>query len=150
MMRAFLAYLAAAVTTHVLATLSATQYALDELSRLDIEISVVTRLATTVHDIGGMALTFLPMTAVAFAIAFPVTSQIAKRIPRRRDGLYMLAGALAIVAIHVLMKWALGIWMILVARTLWGLVVQALAGAAGGLLFARLTLSPQIKQSTRP
>ena len=53
----------------------------------------------------------------------------------------MLAGAAALLAVHLGLKAAFDITPIAIARTGAGLAVQALCGACGGYLFARLTPS---------
>ena len=139
MMKVLLNYLTASLAAYALATVSATQYALAELERMGLEISLGTRLEVTLHDLAGMSPVMLTLVAVGFAIAFPVAAWLSRHMPSRRQLLFMLAGAVALLTIHLLIKWALDIWMILVARTSWGLLVQCLAGAAGGALFARMT-----------
>ena len=50
----------------------------------------------------------------------------------------MFAGAAALVCIHVTLNLALGLTPVAIARSPGGLLVQGLAGAAGGYVYTRL------------
>ena len=89
---------------------------------------------------------FAAITAVGFPIAFSVAALIIRQLRRKGvagPGLhhlgYVSAGAVAMVAALLTMQGLLEVMPVAGARTLGGLSAQALAGAAGGLLYARLT-----------
>lgn len=134
-------YLAAVVLTYLLASATATQAVVASLSGMGVEVGAATRLSMTLRDLAGMAGSLLPMVAAGLLVAFPVAALLGRRWPRRRTLLYVLAGAAAMLALHGTLKLVLGITPIAIARSAGGLAVQALAGAIGGWLFARL-LSP--------
>jgi hypothetical protein len=83
---------------------------------------------------------FLPMVAFGLLIAFMTTALIRRFIKRWALALYLLAGATAVLCIHLGLQGAFSIVPIAVARTAGGLVSQAVAGAAGGALYFWLSL----------
>lgn len=52
--------------------------------------------------------------------------------------LFAAAGAATLVAVHLVLKASFGITPIAIARSLTGLASQAVAGAAGGWVYATL------------
>lgn len=132
------AYLLAVLVAYVLATVSATQHVAGSLESMDVEVGAGTRLAMIGHDLIGMTSSFLPLVALGLLIAFLVAALIVRRAQGLRLLLYPLAGAVAVVCVHLALKAAFGITAVAAARTLGGLAMQALAGAVGGYVFARL------------
>lgn len=135
-------YLSAVAVAYGLASIAATQSVISNLSSMGVDVQFAERIGMTLSDIGGMAGLFLPMVAFGLLIAFMVTALICRYWGRRRALLYILAGAVALVGIHVALKLAFGITPIAVARTTSGLLTQALAGAAGGLVYVLLSRTP--------
>ena len=131
-------YLAAVLTAYLLASATATQHVVASLSSMGVAIAAGDRLAMTLHDFSGMAVSLLPMVAFGLLAAFLVTALLCLWLGRWRTPLYVLAGATALTAIHVLMNQAFGLTPVAIARTGGGLLVQALAGAAGGYVYVRL------------
>ncbi len=76
---------------------------------------------------------------VAFFIGLPVAAGLTKLMPSHRLILFMLAGFVAIVALHLIMKTVLGLSGIAATRTLIGLLAQGVAGAIGVYLYCRLS-----------
>ena len=68
----------------------------------------------------------------ASCITFLVTAMLVRRLPGWRRLLFPLAGAVAMVALHLTLKAAFDITPIAAARSGTGLLLQALAGAVGG------------------
>lgn len=134
------AYLVAAMVTYALAAIAATQSVIGSLGRMGVQINTGQRLSMTGHDLVGMAGLFLPLVAVALLIAFLLTALLVRRLPGGRRWLFPLAGAAAMLALHLAMKAAFGITPIAAARSTTGLLVQALAGAAGGYVLMRLAV----------
>ncbi|MCZ6640321.1 MAG: hypothetical protein O7F71_01985 [Gammaproteobacteria bacterium] len=141
MLRSIGGYLGAVVTAYILAAIASTQSVLAELTDMGVNIDVSTRFATIGHDLIGLLAIYLPIIAIAFIIAWPVTALIVKWLPRMRTIGYVLAGFAAIVGAHLVLKQLVDITGIAAARTTFGLIVQGLAGAAGGLIFVRLVPS---------
>ena len=136
MIRKLAAYLLAVIVAYTLASITATQSVIARLAELGVEVNFANRLSMTLQDIAGMAGMFLPMIAVAFLIAFMVTALLCRWLGRRPVALYVLAGAVALIAIHLTLNLAVGITPVAIARTMAGLLIQGLAGAVGAYLYA--------------
>ncbi len=140
--RTLLAWAAAVVTAYVLATLAATQSVIGRLDGMGIPISFAERLSMSAQDLLGMCGLYLPLITVALLLAWPVAGWLGRRSPERRPLLFMLAGATAILCIHLALNWSFDITLVAVARTPLGLLSQVLAGAAAGYLYTRLKQAP--------
>jgi hypothetical protein len=136
MIRKLGAYLLAIMVAYLLASITATQSVVARLGEMGIEVDLRERLGMTLHDIAGMAGMFLPMIAAGFLAAFLVTELLCRWLGKRPVALYVLAGAVALIAIHLTLKLAFGITPVAVARTMGGLFIQGLAGAVGGWFYA--------------
>lgn len=134
-------YLSAVAVAYVLASIAATQSVISSLSSMGVDIRFAERADMTLSDLGGMAGLFLPMVAFGLLIAFMITALICRYWNRTRTLLYILAGAAALVCIHLGLNLAFGITPIAVARTTGGLLTQALAGGIGGLVYVLLSRS---------
>ena len=137
-LRVLVSYAAAIVTAAVLACAAATQFMLAGLGNFGMQVTLSDRWSATLHDIVGMGPPYMMFLSVGFLIAFTVTAILLRWVPGSRSAWYSAAGAVAIVAILMMIKYSLGGTVVGAARTLFGLAVQALAGGAGGWLFARL------------
>ena len=132
------AYLAAVGVAYLLASITATWSVIASLARMGVEVALSDRLAMTLTDIAGMAPMFLPMVAFALLIAFMSAALLCRWLHRWRMPLYLLAGATALVCIHLGLHLAFGITPVAIARSDGGLLLQGAAGAVGG--FCYLTL----------
>jgi hypothetical protein len=132
-------YLAAVLLTYLLASIMATQSVVSSLSGMGVDISFSERADMTLRDIAGMAGMFLPMVAFGMLIAFMATALICRYWNRWRVPLYLIAGAIALVGIHLALNLAFGITPVAIARTPPGLLMQGAAGAAGGFAFVYLS-----------
>jgi hypothetical protein len=139
MLRALLAYVAAVLVAYVLAAIAATQHVMARLADMGVAVTLGDRLGTTLHDLASMAPTYLPILAIAFAIALPVAAGVIRLAPRWRWLGYPLAGGVAVLAIHVTLNQLFDITPVAAARTVLGLTVQVLGGAVGGWLFGAMT-----------
>lgn len=139
MLRVLKAYVAAVFIAYLLASLAATQVVLWHVSAMGVGVSLADRLSASVHDLLGLASSYLVLIAVAFALAMPAAAALCRRLPRERALLYTLAGFTAIVALHMAIKAVLGVSGIAATRSLPGLLSQGAAGAVGGLCFHALT-----------
>ncbi len=136
MIRKLAAYLLAVVVAYTLASITATQSVITRLAEMGIDVNFADRLRMTLHDIAGMAGMFLPMIAAAFLAAFLMAALLCRWLGRRPIALYILAGAVALIAIHLTLNLAVGITPVAIARTMGGLLIQGLAGAVGAYLYA--------------
>jgi len=133
-----LAWAVAVLLTYVLASLTASHSVAGHLADLGVPLSLGERLQMSARDLLGMAGLYLPLIAVALLLAWPVAAWLGRRNSERRTPLFMLAGATAMICIHLALNWSFDITLVAVARTPLGLLSQALAGAAGGWMFTRL------------
>ncbi len=140
LLRSVLAYVAAVLVTYAIGAIAATQGALASLPAIAQEsIDLGVRLSTTGADLLGMLPAYAPLIAVALLAGFLVTAFVLRWLPDLRTLGYTLAGAVALLALHLIMRQTFdGIVPIASTRTTLGLLVQVLAGAMGGWLFARL------------
>ena len=132
-------YLSAVVVAYLLASIMATQSVISNLSGMGVDLSFAERATMTLHDIGGMAGMFLPMIAFGLLIAFMATALICHYWNQWRTPLYIIAGAAALVCVHLALNLAFGITPVAIARTTTGLGLQALAGAVGGYTYVYLS-----------
>ncbi len=109
---------------------------------MGIPVSLAERLQMSGQDLLGMAGLFLPLIAVGLLLAFLIAGFLCRRSSQRRTGLFVLAGAMAMISIHLALQWSFDITLVAVARTPLGLLSQALAGAAGGYIYTRLKKLP--------
>ncbi len=133
-------WLIAALLAFVVGSTLTTQIILGNVAALGPEVSLGIRLQATGHDLLGLSVSYLPLIAVGFLLGLPIAAGLGKWLPAQRLWLYVAAGAVAIVAIHLLIKAVLGLSGIAATRGLVGLLSQGLAGACGGYLFYRLRL----------
>ncbi len=138
MLKILSAYAGAVATAFLLGSVLATQFILGNVTDMGLDVSLGVRLDATLHDIGGLAATYLPLIAIAFIIALLVASGLLKVFPSRPQLLYVLAGGLALITLHLAMKAVLGLTGIAATRTVAGLLSQGLAGMLGGYMFYRI------------
>lgn len=132
-------YLSAVAVAYLLAAITATQSVVSNLAEMGVRMSFSQRVSMTLSDIGGMAGMFLPMVAFGLLIAFMATALVCRYLKQWRFPLYIIAGAVALVCIHLALHLAFGITPVAIARTSGGLMMQAAAGAAGGLTYVLLS-----------
>lgn len=135
------AFFSAVLFTYVLASVLSTQIVLGSLQGMGVDVSGMIRLSTTFHDLLGLTSSYLLLIFVAFIVGLPVAAGLTKLMPSHRLALFVLAGFVAIVALHLIMKAVLGLSGIAATRTMAGLLSQGVAGAAGGYLYCRLSRS---------
>lgn len=143
MLRVLKALVAAVLSAYILASVLSTQAILANVQAMGLDVGMGVRLSATLHDLVSMAPMYLLLITVAFILGLPVAAGLVRVLPARRALLYTLAGFVAIVALHLLMKAALGISGVPATRTLPGLLGQGLAGAVGGYCFHLLSRRPQ-------
>ncbi len=136
MIRKLTAYLLAIIVAYLLASITATQSVIARLAEMGVDVNFADRLRMTLHDIAGMAGMFLPMIAAGFLAAFMLTALLCRWLGRRPVALYILAGAVALITIHLTLNLAFVITPVAIARTTGGLLIQGVAGAVGAYLYA--------------
>jgi hypothetical protein len=138
MLKTLAAYAGAVIGAFLLGSILVTQFNLAQVAGMGMDVTLAVRLQATLHDISGLAGTYLPLIAVAFLIALLVATGLLKVFPSQPQLLYQLAGGVALVALHMTMKAVLGLSGIAATRTLAGLLSQGLAGMLGGYIFYRI------------
>jgi hypothetical protein len=128
------------MAAYVLGAIFISQGNIANIIAMDFDVTMTHRLDAAMHDVTHMTDIYLPVISVSFLIAMPVAALIIKYVPNLRLVGYVLAGAVGLVAIHVIMKMLLGFSGIAPTRTMIGLLAQALAGGVGGYLFHLLSL----------
>jgi len=136
MIRKLAAYLVAIIVAYLLASITATQSVIARLAEMGVDLNFADRLRMTLHDIAGMAGMFLPMIAAGFLAAFMLTALLCRWLGRRPIALYILAGAVALISIHLTLNLAFQITPVAIARTMGGLLIQGIAGAVGAYIYA--------------
>ncbi|MEM7704354.1 MAG: hypothetical protein AAF358_02320 [Pseudomonadota bacterium] len=142
LLRRAAAFLVAALATYVLATVAATQFALQRIVDLGLPVSPLQRATTTGQDLLGMAQLYLPILAVGLAVALLMAGLLSRWWRAGRYLLMIAAGFGSVLAANLIMNWAFDITPIAAARSLAGLLTQGAAGLVGGWLFARMTTPP--------
>ena len=133
------AYSGAVLLTYLVGAAAITQVNLGSLQNLGASVDVATRLSATWADLQGLVMPYLVLVAIALLIGFVVTGQISRFFPLHRWWLYPLAGLVALIAMHLILKAVIGLWGVAGARPAIGLVLQGLAGLVGGWLYARIS-----------
>ena len=139
MIRRIAAFAAGVLATYIVAAIVSTQMILGEVAGLGMPVSFGDRAAATLHDLAGMAMTYLPLIGASLLVAFPVAAVALRYIRLPRTLGYALAGGTAIWALHLIMIATFGMHPVPATRTALGLALQAGAGVVGGYVFARLT-----------
>ncbi len=138
MLGALKGYFPAVIVNYVLAVTLGTLGIMSTIAGFGVPVSATDRMAAVWHDLMGMAPTYLPLIAVALAIAFLIAGQLVRLFKLPRSAVYTLAGFVAIIALHTIMEMALGLVGVAAARSVTGLVGQAIAGAGAGWVFAAI------------
>jgi hypothetical protein len=131
-------YLAAIAVTYLLATASASWHVANRLVTMGVEMGLSERIAMILHDLAGMAGMFLPLIAFGLLLAFLVTALLHFLLKRWQTALYVLAGAAAMICLHLALNLAFSLTPVAVARSGAGLAAQGLAGAVGGWVYIAL------------
>jgi|TARA_B110000977_G_C11027865_1_gene473967 hypothetical protein len=134
-------FFAAVIAAYVLGAIFISQGNIASIIAMDFDVSVAQRFEAALHDVMHMTNIYLPVIAVSYFVSMPVARLIIKYVPQQRAILYALAGAVGLVAIHLIMKMVLGLTGIAATRTFVGLLAQAIAGGVGGYLFHRISLN---------
>jgi len=132
------AWLLAALVTYAISSTLATQSVIASLGRMGVSVPLGQRFSTTIQDLVGMSGMFLPLIAFSLLIAFVVASILSRWLAPRRTALFILAGFTGVLALHVSLEAMLGITPVAAARTVGGLLLQGVGGAAGGWLFVKV------------
>ena len=131
-------FLASWLLTFTLASLFHSQYVVNQLVNVDVEIALSDRISLTLADWLGLLPTYGAIIAIALAIAFTVAQWFAKKHPNLRSPLFIVAGLTAFSVVLIAIESIMNIHIIAGARG-WGFYTQLLAGAVGGYVFSVIT-----------
>ena len=133
-------WLAAAITTVILAVSLQTQNVLARLNGVGADVELGERLSMTAHDIFRLGSIYIIFIGIALAISFLAGGLVFRIAKFGRPIIFMVAGAVAMFVMLYLMEQVFfGIPAIAGARDGLGIGLQMLAGAVGGLVFARVS-----------
>jgi len=141
MTKTLTAFVAATMLAYLLGVVFISQGNIASVVGLGFDVTLSQRLQAVVHDATHMLTIYLPLVAASLLIGLPVAYGIVGNKPQLRMFGYMLAGCIALLAIHVIMKVILGLSGIAATRSIFGLLAQGIAGAAAGFVFCKLTRS---------
>ena len=139
------AFVCAVLVTYLAGSMLSTQMILHEVSSFGVSVDFATRVSATLHDLVGLAVTYLPIIAIALLVAYPVTALVLRFVPGPRAVAYAIGGAAALFALHSLMFAVLGMHPLPATRSGLGMALQAAAGAIGGWTFARIARRGQAR-----
>lgn len=150
MLRALKAYFPALLLTYMVAVVLATASVMESLRDMGVAVGAAEQIQATWHDMLGMTSTYLVLLALALLIAFAVAAGVVRLAGAGRTAWYTLAGAVAVLVLHVTLQLVLQISPVAAARSGLGLAGQCLAGALGGWVFALLSAPPAALSGQAP
>jgi len=133
-----LPYIGAVLLTALIASVFSTQFVVAGLSEVGVEIGLIDRLKMTVTDLAMVKLA-AGIIAVGFLVGFLVATFGHNKFGGVRLYWLVAAGAMAWLCTLLLMSYQLQLQPIAGARSHIGLLLQMIAGGAGGYLFAKFS-----------
>lgn len=147
MKKTILAFISAVLCTALIASLLSTQSVVASLQDVGVQIDLLTRLKMTLTDLAAIKLLGI-IVAACFLVGFLVAKFSKRYLGGSRLYWLIAAGASAWPCALLLLSYQLQLMPIAGARTNLGLLAQSLAGAAGGLLFAKMTADQYLTKDT--
>lgn len=142
-MRAIAAYFPATLMAYLLGSTLSSIVIMMGLADMGMPVTAGDVFGAILFDWLGLLGSYLPLVAIALLIALPVAAQLYRRLGLPRTATYMLGGFIALVALHLIMEATLGLIGFAAVRTTFGLVLQGVAGAAAGSVFAAACGGPR-------
>jgi hypothetical protein len=133
----------ATIFAFVLASLFHSQFVMSELTSVGVNISFNDRLSMSLDDLIGLYPSYAIVIAISLLIAFSVVTLLLKFTKLPSSVMYFVGGGLGITTALLAMHPILDITLIAGARSTFGFVCQALAGALGGWVFSHLRIPAQ-------
>ena len=134
-----LAWLAAAVIVAAVGTFLQTQNVVARLNGVGADIALSERLSMTGYDLTHLGTLYLPFIAAGALVAYLAGLLVYRLAGFGRPVVFAVAGAVAMLVMLLLMKQAFfGIHIIAGARSGFGIALQMLGGAVGGLVFEQI------------
>ena len=119
---------------YVAGSVLGTQVVLNNVASMGLEVTLAMRWSSSLSDVAGLAGTLLPLMAIALLPGWLILEWLGRRPTMSVAPVwYILTGAVGIAVLHPTLNWAFGVDVFAPARTLPGLLGQAVAGGLGGL-----------------
>ena len=122
---------------YVAGSVLGTQMVLNNVAAMGLNVTLAMRWSSSLSDVAGLAGTLLPLMVIALLPGWLILAWLGRRPTMRvAPAWYILTGAMAIAVLHPALNWAFGVDVFAPARTMPGLLGQALAGGLGGVAVA--------------
>lgn len=108
------------------------------LSEMSVPLPVSERISVIAMDLAGLLFAFAPLMTIALLVGLTFTRFVITRWAQPTVFLYGLAGFIAMLSLHLIMKSVFGISPVAATRTISGLVAQGIAGGLAGWAFYRV------------
>ena len=120
---------------YVVGSVLGTQVVLNNVTSMGLNVTLAMRWSSSLSDVAGLMGSLLPLMAIALLPGWLILDWLGRRSTTHvAVGWYVLAGAAGIAILHPALTLAFGVDVFAPARTLPGLLGQALAGGLGGLV----------------
>ncbi|NVK24302.1 MAG: hypothetical protein HWE10_05195 [Gammaproteobacteria bacterium] len=137
-------FLVAWLISFTLASLFHSQYVVNQLVNVDIDVTILQRLNLMWDDWVGLLPTYGSIIAIAFIIAFSIATWLLNKLPQFRYLIFILAGIIAFLTVLLSLNSVMNMHLIAGSRG-WGFYTQLLAGALGG--YSYIKLSNKLRQN---
>ena len=122
---------------YVAGSVLGTQVVLNNVAAMGLDVTLAMRWSSSLSDVAGLAGTLLPLMAIALLPGWLFLYWLGRRPTTPvASAWYILTGAMGIAVLHPTLNWVLGVDVFAPARTMPGLLGQALAGGLGGVAVA--------------
>ena len=122
---------------YVAGSVLGTQVVLNNVASMGLEVTLAMRWSSSLSDVSGLAGTLLPLMAIALLPGWLILNWLGRRPTTPvASAWYILTGAMGIAVLHPTLNWVFGVDVFAPARTMPGLLGQALAGGLGGVAVA--------------
>ncbi len=132
-------YILAVLVTYLLGAAFVSQGNISAVTSMGFEVALGHRIDAVIHDVTHMYDIYLPLVAIGLLIGLPVAALVIRFVPGLRLVGYVLAGFVAMIALHMIARMVLGVSGIAPTREIMGLLLQGVAGACGGYAYHLLT-----------
>ena len=118
---------------YIVGSVLGTQVVLSNVASMGPDVTLAMRLSSSLSDLSGLLGTLLPLMAIALLPGWLILDWIGRRPTMNvAPAWYVLTGAAGIAILHLALNWAFGVDVFAPARTMLGLLGQAVAGGLGG------------------
>lgn len=129
-----------AVTTTAVGVMLQTQNVIARLNDIGADVGIGQRLSMTLYDLIYLGSLYIIFVSLGTLVAYLLGLIVYRIAGFGRPVVFAVAGAVAILVMLMLMKQAFfGVHLIAGARDGLGIGLQMVAGAMGGVMFARMT-----------